>query len=138
MDFKLPLLKPGDHAPNIVRPGRLSALERTAQVERGGIARREAVQNDLFVEAAFGSHDRITFDGHRQHEAVIVVRVFADEVDAARRGDNALGRMTATFREEVRAMFGSGLKGHRKRSVSGGYVRAGFAGASFPSARPAR
>src|SRR5256885_1137041 len=52
VDFELSLLKPRNHAPNIVRPGRLSALQRTAQVERGGVARGDAVQNDLFVEAS--------------------------------------------------------------------------------------
>ena len=33
-----------------------------------------------------GGHDGVALDGHRQHETVVVVGVFADDVDAARGG----------------------------------------------------
>src|ERR1700684_2216257 len=42
-------------------------------------------------------HDRVTFDRHRQEEAVVVIGVFADDVDAAGRGDDETGRTVKFF-----------------------------------------
>ncbi len=42
-------------------------------------------------------HDGITLDGHRQHEAIVVIGVFADDVDAAGRGDDPTRRTAVGF-----------------------------------------
>jgi hypothetical protein len=39
-----------------------------------------------------GRHDGITFDGHRQHKAVVVIGVFANDVDATGRGNDPARR----------------------------------------------
>ena len=34
------------------------------------------------------SHDGVAFDGHRQHETVVVIGMFADDIDTAGRGSH--------------------------------------------------
>ena len=57
-----------------------------------------------------GGHDGVAFDGHRQHEAVVVIGVFADDVDAAGRGDNPARRAAVGFGKLLRDVSGEFLE----------------------------
>ena len=51
-------------------------------------------------------HDGVTFNRHRQHEAVVVIRVFADDIDAAGSGHNP-----ARFAAVMLFKFGGDVRG---------------------------
>ena len=44
-------------------------------------------------------HDGVKFDRHRQHETVVVISVFADDIDAAGRGGDPARRAAKGFDE---------------------------------------
>ena len=58
-------------------------LDRLAVVER--------VHHDARIDAAAQRDRDLAVDGHRQHEAVVVVGVLADQVDATRRANQHRG-----------------------------------------------
>jgi hypothetical protein len=65
------------------------------------------IRHSEFVISLPGGDYAVAVDCHRQDEAVVVVDVFADEVDAARRGDDPLRRATISL---LKAVCGAGDK----------------------------
>ena len=71
------------HAAEIIPPGRLAALDLLLQGELDefvGINRRGDFDDLVLAAAADDRHLRL--DGHGKDESVVVIRVFADEIDA--------------------------------------------------------
>ena len=56
-----------------------------------------------------GGHDGVTLNGHRQDKAVVVIGVFADDVDAAGRGDNPARRTAVNLGELLGRLSGQVL-----------------------------
>ena len=102
-------------------------------------AEREAVIGLLLVErqrvhltviARSGGDPGVAVDGHRQHEAIVVIGVFADQVDPAgrarehrRRGAVALGEGTHDGERGGREVGGG--RGHGRRWQAGTPINRG-------------
>ena len=90
-----------DDTARIIPPLRRAGFDGRGQINQhrlgaGGIADLDHVPA---VGRLVGGHDGVAFDGHRQDEAVVIIGVFADDIDAARRGDNPSGGASVGFGE---------------------------------------
>ena len=89
------------HAAHIVSPHRLFDAHNRL-VQREAVLLAVVVGGDhahLTIVAFRAADHRLVIDGARQHEAVVIVGVFADQVDAARRL-NSVGRLVAKLLPE--------------------------------------
>jgi hypothetical protein len=59
----------------------------------GGIVEVERVRHDLVIAAGLQGNPDGAIDGDREHEAVIVVGMLADQGDAARGANDERGRV---------------------------------------------
>src|SRR5208282_1056979 len=84
----------GDDAARIIRPFGSAGFAGFGQVNDRRLVFRSAADSNFAVAGTVGGHDGVVFNRHRQNEAVVVIRVFADDVDAAGRGDDP-ARLTA-------------------------------------------
>ncbi len=83
------------HAAHVIRP--LLAVVRHNRGIEGKFVRLITVicrnHADFTVVTLRAADDGLVIDGARQHETVIIVGVFTDQVNAARRLDNVGGRV---------------------------------------------
>jgi hypothetical protein len=80
----------GNDAARIISPLRRTGFEGRGQINQHRLGTGDIADLDhvFTVIGLVGGHDGVAFDGHRQDKAIVVISVFADDVDAARRGDN--------------------------------------------------
>jgi len=107
-------------AARVIRPLGLARLERHGQIDQ----RRFHAGNVTDLDRIFAvrrhvrRHDRIAIYGRGQNETVVVIGVFADDVDAARRGDNPVRLASIDFRKFLCDISGKFLQiGHRKQNA---------------------
>ena len=70
----------------------------------------------MLARGGAGRDHRVAIDRHRQHEAVVVVDVLADEIHAARRGDDPPRRLAIALFEVARRL-GNELFEQRRHAV---------------------
>ena len=91
--------KAGDDAARIIAPLGRAGFDGRGQINRRHfLLQRAAERDDVFaVHRSVGGHDAVKLNRHRQHKAVVVIGVFADDVDAARRGGDPARRAAVDF-----------------------------------------
>jgi len=82
--------KTGDDTAGVIRPFQRAGSNGRGYINHRRFGTRGVTDlNDIFaVGGVVASHDGVTFDGHRQHKAIVVIGVFADDIDPARGGHN--------------------------------------------------
>lgn len=81
----------GEDTFDVVGPGGCAGLERGGEGEGGGLGLPGGGEGDFWLAGAFGGDDHVALDGHGHDEAVVIVDVFTDEVDAAGGDDEEFG-----------------------------------------------
>lgn len=74
--------QPGQHAPHIVAPGRLTRRKSAIETELGALAReRRTPEPDHRLSQRPRRHEDTAVNRHRQHKPPIIVRMLADQID---------------------------------------------------------
>ena len=75
------------HALVVIRPLRLAALDRQIDIELGDLPfKRRRCKSHAAVIPPAADNQHLRLDRHRKDKAVVVIRVLANEIHAARRG----------------------------------------------------
>ena len=127
---QVPRDAPGQHARHVVRPmAALGNSSRLGERDHRLVIRGHAADRRLFARCVAGGNHRVAVNRHRQHEAVVVVDVFADQIHAARRCDNPprcrapqLRKLTRRIGSEFRQQIGHGFN-HREPASAGTCTR---------------
>ncbi len=93
----------GNDADGIIGPRAFrKRLQRFRKVHGGGFVAEGGVKPDLvrLLGRTIGGDDGVELNRHRKHKTIVVVGVFADDVDATGRGDNP-ARLTAIHFDEL-------------------------------------
>ena len=104
----------GPGSPRSPRPGNsttppsAAGFTRLAQIKADRAVARRGAQLNLRcpVGRGRGGDDRVAVNGHRQHEAVVVIGVLADDVYAPGRGGDPAGRAPIGLAELLRGVRG--------------------------------
>src|SRR6266481_7948234 len=110
-----PIGKSGNNPQRIVEPCAFDGgLKRLAQVNGSRLVLRRRAEPDLpgAVGGRSGGDDRVAVNRHGEDEAVVVIGVLADDVDAARGGGNPLRWPAIELFEPVCDVSTKFLKSH--------------------------
>ena len=85
---------------------------------QGGIARIDVNGTGAWVAASTVSGDHgVPLDRHRKDEALVIISVLADQIDAAGSSDHPTRWMAKTSGEQAGTMFGHGFQAHTFRKI---------------------
>ena len=112
VDLNSESLKSGYHSTRVVGPAWFAWLQRLSEVKQSRAGESLAAQSSLGLVDRAGGHDRPPLDGHRQNKAVVVVSVFADDVDSSWRYGHPLRRLSKLAGEARSGFLAELVKSH--------------------------
>ena len=101
-------LEAGQHPAHIIGPGRICPGDRGSKRDVREGLQLGAEHPPARARRGRGGRHQVAIDGHRQHEAAVVVGVLADQVHPARRGHQQAGRPAEPVGETLARDLGQG------------------------------
>ena len=87
-------------------------LERLGEINGGRLVAQSGAELDLVAAVRRGGDDGVALDRHREHKAIVVVGVLADEVHATGGGGDPLRVTAVGLLEGLRGLLGKFCKVH--------------------------